>query len=153
MIFPWSSHDQYESPWSYHVIAWSSCLTMAVNPGIKRFDLNNRNYTNKLFELPQLPLKILQVRKKTKKTWSSQTVWKPLCLGFFDYIRFSGILQKWQIFFLKILQFVKYPWTVKINDFKIFRPQEKGKEMLVIWDISKHEFSRNFKLLLRWSFT
>ena len=28
-----SYHDESDSPWSYHVIAWSSCLTMAVNPG------------------------------------------------------------------------------------------------------------------------
>ena len=31
MILRWSYHDKYESPLSYHVIAWSSCLTMAVN--------------------------------------------------------------------------------------------------------------------------
>ena len=33
MILPWSNHGEYDSPWSYHVIAWSSCLTMDVNPG------------------------------------------------------------------------------------------------------------------------
>ena len=33
MILPWSYHGEYEPPWSYLVIAWSSCLTMAVNPG------------------------------------------------------------------------------------------------------------------------
>ena len=33
MISPWSYHGEYESPWSCHVIAWSSCLSMAVNPG------------------------------------------------------------------------------------------------------------------------
>ena len=33
MILPWSNHGEYESPWSYHVIAWLSKLTMAVNRG------------------------------------------------------------------------------------------------------------------------
>ena len=33
MIIPWRS----ESLWSYHVIAWSSCLTMAVIPGMPKF--------------------------------------------------------------------------------------------------------------------
>ena len=34
-ILFWSSsyHGEYESKWSYHVIAWSSCLTVAVNSG------------------------------------------------------------------------------------------------------------------------
>ena len=32
-ILPSSCHGEYESPWSYHVIAWSSGLTMAVNSG------------------------------------------------------------------------------------------------------------------------
>ena len=37
MILPWSYHGEYESPWSYHVIAWPSCLTMAVSqPGEAR---------------------------------------------------------------------------------------------------------------------
>ena len=33
MILPWSYHGEYESPWSCHVIAWSSCLTITINPG------------------------------------------------------------------------------------------------------------------------
>ena len=33
MILPWSLHGDYELPWSYHVIPWSSCLAMAVNQG------------------------------------------------------------------------------------------------------------------------
>ena len=36
MILPWSYHGEYESPWSYHIIAWSLCLTMAVNTGTPR---------------------------------------------------------------------------------------------------------------------
>ena len=32
MILPWSYHDEYKSPWSYDVIAWSPRLTMAVKP-------------------------------------------------------------------------------------------------------------------------
>ena len=38
MILPWSFHGEYESPWSYHVILWSSCLTMTVHPGTS-FDI------------------------------------------------------------------------------------------------------------------
>ena len=42
MILPWSYHGEYESPWSYHVIAWSSCLTMAVSPGCHLVDWDSR---------------------------------------------------------------------------------------------------------------
>ena len=34
MIFTWSYPGEFESPWSYHIIVWSSCLAMAVNPGL-----------------------------------------------------------------------------------------------------------------------
>ena len=32
MILTWSYYGEYASPWSYHVIAWSFCLTMVVTP-------------------------------------------------------------------------------------------------------------------------
>ena len=32
MILSWPYNGEHKSPWSYHVIAWSSCLTMAVKP-------------------------------------------------------------------------------------------------------------------------
>ena len=38
-VLQWSYHGEYESPWSYHVIAWLSCLTMAVNPGLQNWKI------------------------------------------------------------------------------------------------------------------
>ena len=48
MILPWSHHGEYGSPWSYHVIAWSSFLTMAVNKGAA-FRLSSQIFQYKKF--------------------------------------------------------------------------------------------------------
>ena len=62
MISPWSEHAEYETPWSYHVIAWSSCLTMAVNPG-----LLSQNFLHPLWKVFVI----------TKNFWDSKQ-WKCL---------------------------------------------------------------------------
>ena len=54
LTLPWPYHGEYESIWSYHVTAWSSCLTVAVNTG-SALNQNKTWSTSKLILERKLP--------------------------------------------------------------------------------------------------
>ena len=61
MVLPWSYHGEYESPWSYHVIAWSSCLTMAV----KQSSFFQKNMENMMI----IPWSCYESWRPCQETW------------------------------------------------------------------------------------
>ena len=80
MILPWSYHSEYDSPWSYHVIAWSSRFTMAVKPVFLGCysSLSTRLHEHRIEQLHDILLQLHGSSHPSENTWIWMLVIKKL---------------------------------------------------------------------------
>ena len=124
MILPWSYHGEYESPWSYHVIAWLSCLTMAVNPGATIHE--TKNFPHHCSKVPLTELKIKGLLHQTFRSKNTDKKFYFLC---------NQVKQVWEIE-IKFFEFSKILGRIASCD-KELKIIKNGEILILIHGVFK----------------